>query len=846
MGMGMGPQMGPGSMSRHPSMMSGMMPNMSNPNIPHGSYSNSPMSVANAMNNKPMPGPGVVPKGPMMNSPVMSPISGHGGMLPRSMSPQSLGVPERQLVGPPSMSPQSLPPERSAMFERNQYRLSSPQYSPAHQQNSQPSFSHSPTYSVSQGYPQPNMSQLYKPPTPQSYPKPPTPQSYPKPLTPQSYPKPPTPQNPTTPVSYPNPSTPGAYQNPTTPLSQQNPLTPQSYDPQTPQGSQHNTSFESPTSQPVIQPNPHAATNSFIVPKTESVIQSPVHNVFSSKIAAPMLSPPSTTSSLRKIRRPSKSVTPGTVSPNQKNLSPNQPLVNVKMENDSVIVPKLEPMQSSPPGPPVPIKLEPLSQVKKEPDIIPKVEIKQEPMAEEETKPQSPPPKLKTPEPPKDPVWGESGPGGIPEKALEKIFAYVSHTAGCLPFLPNAMRVCKLWQKIASQPKLWTHANLGTAVKEKLRSEKKLEWILKNKFSNAIQVDVTSWRAVMSTPALKIIAANCPKVSGLGLSNCVKLNFEDIRIVPSLFPNLERIDLSLVSPSTASSRSAVSSSALSDLITALGDKLTHFNMSSNKMAGLPFVFKALSSHAKNLKFLDVANISTTSRDTILINIEKLQKGCPKLTTFRTTNTMLGLNETPVREQVASPGFPFLEELTIGVDQRGYFDGMDDSQIERILKKSPKLRLLDIRGCKGISDSTLVRLPCWDIEYLYVAGCSVTSSSRDGLELLVKKWCKTLIELDIGLTSDQKTVDWAVMALVEYEDELRLSKLNLNGTAVSLKPLTKLLNCCEMLSSLNLSSCRALPRGMKRMYHSREDVISLKKDIADGKFDPRDAGSDEDD
>lgn len=50
----------------------------------------------------------------------------------------------------------------------------------------------------------------------------------------------------------------------------------------------------------------------------------------------------------------------------------------------------------------------------------------------------------------------------------------------------------------------------------------------------------------------------------------------------------------VLQPSTASSRSAVSSSALSDLITALGDKLTHFNMSNNKMAGLPFVFKALS------------------------------------------------------------------------------------------------------------------------------------------------------------------------------------------------------------------------------------------------------------
>ena len=141
--------------------------------------------------------------------------------------------------------------------------------------------------------------------------------------------------------------------------------------------------------------------------------------------------------------------------------------------------------------------------------------------------------------------------------------------------------------------------------------------------------------------------------------------------------------------------------------------------------------------------------------------------------LRTTNTMLGLNEVPVREQMSSPGFPFLEELTIGVDQRGYFDGMDDQQIERILKKSDKLKVLDIKGCKGISDSTLVRLPCWDIEWLNVSGCSVTSSSKDGLELLVKKWCRTLVDLDIGNTTDNRTVDWAVMAFVENEDVLRL-------------------------------------------------------------------------
>ena len=67
---------------------------------------------------------------------------------------------------------------------------------------------------------------------------------------------------------------------------------------------------------------------------------------------------------------------------------------------------------------------------------------------------------------------------------------------------------------------------------------------------------------------------------------------------------------------------------------------------------------------------------------------------------------------------------------------------------------------------------------------------------------------------------------------------------MNGTGVNLKPLTKLLSCCPTLCSLNLTSCRALPRGMKRMYHSREDVEALRQGITDGRF--NDNGSEEDD
>ncbi len=107
----------------------------------------------------------------------------------------------------------------------------------------------------------------------------------------------------------------------------------------------------------------------------------------------------------------------------------------------------------------------------------------------------------------------------------------------------------------------------------------------------------------------------------------------------------------------------------------------------------------LQTQSSNLEELDISNITTTSRDTILINMEKFQKGCPKLRVLNANHTMLSLVETPVKEQVHSPGFPLLRELYIAVDSRGYFDGMDDSQIERILKKSSDLRTLDVRGCQ---------------------------------------------------------------------------------------------------------------------------------------------------
>ncbi len=74
--------------------------------------------------------------------------------------------------------------------------------------------------------------------------------------------------------------------------------------------------------------------------------------------------------------------------------------------------------------------------------------------------------------------------------------------------------------------------------------------------------------------------------------------------------------------------------------------------------------------------------------------------------------------------------------------------------------------------------------------------------------------------------------------------INFRKLNLCSTAISFKPLAKMLKFCNTLEHLNLSGCRGLPRGIKSLYSNREAINLLKKDIVDGKFTEND-GDDSD-
>lgn len=56
-------------------------------------------------------------------------------------------------------------------------------------------------------------------------------------------------------------------------------------------------------------------------------------------------------------------------------------------------------------------------------------------------------------------------------------------------------------------------------------------------------------------------------------------------------------------------------------------------------------------------------------------------------------------------------------------------------------------------------------------------------------------------------------------------------LNLCGSSVSLDPIKVVLVKCPKLHSINLQSCRALPRGIKRLY-TGDAVRELKQSLND--------------
>ncbi|KAM6974052.1 F-box/LRR-repeat protein 6 [Tautogolabrus adspersus] len=417
--------------------------------------------------------------------------------------------------------------------------------------------------------------------------------------------------------------------------------------------------------------------------------------------------------------------------------------------------------------------------------------------------------------------WGQS----IPEEVLINIFQFVVIQDGAVPFLCRVGRVCRLWNAAASSAVLWRKVTIGhcwiaPGKSQQPTTEKRIKgtltWLSLNRFSQLRDFSLYHWKKNVNY-AVETVSQNAPHLRSLTLSYCAGLTVEAFHSLSLHSRSLQSINLQY---------SEFQVEGLLEFLESHGSQIkqmlyTH-GISYNRV--LAAVTRGL---CPDLELLEV-NTKLDSKDCELhINIQALQTACPNLKTFRMLNVR-PLIKTFRNDADSTLGFPLLEELCIATTSYSY---MTDKDLWDILFGSTRLRVLDLRGCSRITPSGLAALPCVELECLYWGQYFTSnvgsSSTKKGLHMLTEKWSRTLQQLDIAnqlFTEEELEIAMSYFGRATEADTLR--SLNLSGTRITPPALRSVIGQMTSLNYLNLSSCRYLPRGMKRIYRGQEDIRQL--------------------
>lgn len=186
----------------------------------------------------------------------------------------------------------------------------------------------------------------------------------------------------------------------------------------------------------------------------------------------------------------------------------------------------------------------------------------------------------------------------------------------------------------------------------------------------------------------------------------------------------------------------------------------------------------------------------------------------------------GVKEEPV-------GFPKLRDLRVSPNWRNsvatvrnhgnnFSSSITDSALWQILKGSPELRVLDVAGIPSLSARIMRAIPARHLEVLDMAGAQLLGSG--GIEVAVERWGHSLTSLDVSHCASVRTLN----AIPRCCRALR--RLNVSYTAIGEDDLRAILSNRQLLSvltSVDASGCRSLPRDLRLPCNSNLDVLREK-------------------
>ncbi|XP_028591783.2 F-box/LRR-repeat protein 6 [Podarcis muralis] len=433
--------------------------------------------------------------------------------------------------------------------------------------------------------------------------------------------------------------------------------------------------------------------------------------------------------------------------------------------------------------------------------------------------------------------WGEC----LPVEILVQIFHHVVASEGSVPFLCRVARVCRLWYGAASNPVLWQKVTVGhcwvaPGQKHSVLEKKVLDtmgWLVANRFSHLRDFALCHWKSHVPF-VLKAIGKSCPLLASLKLSHCRGVTTESLCTLAGCCLQLESLNLQ---------NSQVDPSAVVSFLEAAGSRIRHLWLTYSSRLNAIFSV-LLNGSCPELQLLEVNTEIEQSTQHFQLPIEQLQVACPQLQVLRLLNLICYPKPIP-RSAPTSPGFPQLQELCLATTS---FSFVDDSMLKRILCTSSRLRVLDLRGCFRVTPKGLELLPCPDLEQLYLGlYCSASHLHLplQGSPLITWKWNHSLRELDLtGQSFSESDLEQAMAAFTQGDSargEPVLRSLNLTGTKAALHTVSTLIASCPALSYLNLSSCRHLPRGMKKVYRGYGEIRQCLQQLLTSSEEPATPG-----
>jgi len=417
----------------------------------------------------------------------------------------------------------------------------------------------------------------------------------------------------------------------------------------------------------------------------------------------------------------------------------------------------------------------------------------------------------------------------LPVELLERIFNYLLyHTKGVRDAC-RCSRVCRNWSRDITW---YGHVDISFLGHNKCATDGLLERISKSRLGKIVGLNISAWRN-LSDKGLQSIARHCKCLQHITIASGCRwaVDLENTYIIgPDSYASelkknflnvigqiktLKGVNFSNVVNTSNGNKSFMT------LVQERGNDLTHLNL-SGELTVRATILNALCAHCPNLELLNLTDTKIES-----ICLEDLQRSCRKLRELHLSNLNVVLKKSrPKSRSNDLDGFPHLKVFDANSSRDRHW--VTDNVLLSTLWNSPELTHLHIAACANISENVIDAIPSTKLRSVGLA------SRRISIPIIAKicwKWKETLMDVDLSLTECNESFDQVVLHVASTLNNVE--KLNLRGTSVSEVGVRKLLDQCPKLTSIDLTSCRGVQRGVKKKHKDGKEVIELRRRICDG-------------